>query len=111
MTAVGQRLAAEQIAMYSTGVRGGARGVITGANSMVGRGNMTSSMGPTMALGQVLSQGGYAANSLTTKNLMGQLGGMSAASGMSNEGAAGAYASQNDPALCALEPRFIIDCL
>ena len=105
MTAVGQRLAAEQIAMYSTGVRGGARGVITGANSMVGRGNMTSSMGPTMALGQVLSQGGYGANSLTTKNLMGQLGGMSAASGMSNEGAAGAYASQNGMNLLRLGIR------
>lgn len=57
MTAVTQRLAAEQIAMYSRGA-GGARGVITNANSMVGRGNMTSAMGPTMAMGQILSQGG-----------------------------------------------------
>lgn len=105
MTAVSQRLAAEQIAMYSMGNRGGARGVITSANSMVGRGNMTSAMGPTMALGQVLSQGGYGTNSLSTKNIMGQLGGMSAASGMSNEAAAGAYASQNGMMLLRLGIR------
>ena len=105
MTAVSQRLAAEQIAMYSMGNRGGARGVITSANSMVGRGNMTSAMGPTMALGQVLSQGGYGTNSLSTKNIMGQLGGMSAASGMSNEAAAGAYASQNGMNLLRLGIR------
>ena len=105
MTAVSQRLAAEQIAMYSMGNRGGARGVITSANSMVGRGNMTSAIGPTMALGQVLSQGGYGTNSLSTKNIMGQLGGMSAASGMSNEAAAGAYASQNGMNLLRLGIR------
>jgi len=104
MTAVSQRLAAEQIAMYSTGSRG-ARGTITSANSMVGRGNMTSSMGPTMAMGQVLSQGGYGVNSLSTRNIMGQVGGMSAASGMSNEGAAGAYASQNGMNLLRLGIR------
>lgn len=104
MTAVTQRLAAEQIAMYSRGA-GGARGVITNANTMVGRGNMTSSMGPTMAMGQILSQGGYGTNSLSTKNIMGQLGGMSAASGMSNEGAAGAYASQNSMVLLRLGVR------
>jgi murein DD-endopeptidase MepM/ murein hydrolase activator NlpD len=104
MTAVSQRLAAEQIAMYSRGA-GGARGVITNANSMVGRGNMTSAMGPTMAMGQILSQGGYGSNSLSTKNIMGQLGGMSAASGMSNEGAAGAYASQNSMVLLRLGVR------
>jgi murein DD-endopeptidase MepM/ murein hydrolase activator NlpD len=104
MTAVSQRLAAEQIAMYSTGSRG-ARGTITSANSMVGRGNMTSAMGPTMAMGQVLSQGGYGVNSLSTRNIMGQVGGMSAASGMSNEGAAGAYASQNGMNLLRLGIR------
>lgn len=104
MTAVTQRLAAEQIAMYSRGA-GGARGVITNANTMVGRGNMTSAMGPTMAMGQILSQGGYGTNSLSTKNIMGQLGGMSAASGMSNEAAAGAYASQNSMVLLRLGVR------
>ena len=105
MTAVSQRLAAEQIAMYSMGNRGGARGVITNANSMVGRGNMTSAMGPTMAMGQILSQGGYGTNSLSTKNIMSQLGGLSAASGMSNEAAAGAYASQNGMTLLRLGIR------
>ena len=94
MTAVTQRLSAEGVAMYSSG-RMGARGVITSANSMVGRGNATSAMGPTMAMGQVLSQGGYGAQSTTTQRIMSQLGGMSAISGMSNEMAAGAYAGQN----------------
>jgi len=94
MTAVTQRLSAEGVAMYSSG-RMGARGVISSANSMVGRGNATSSMGPTLAMGQVLSQGGYGAQSVSTQRIMSQLGGMSAVSGMSNEQAAGSYASQN----------------
>lgn len=104
MSAVSQRLAAEQIAMYSQG-SGGARNVITGANAAVGRGNMTSAMGPTLAAGQILSQGGYSQNSLSSRNIMGQLGGMSAASGMSNEAAAGAYASQNGMVLLRLGIR------
>ena len=94
MTAVTQRLSAEGVAMYSSG-RMGARGVISSANSMAGRGNATSSMGPTMAMGQILSQGGYGAQSVSTQRIMNQLGGMSAVSGMSNEQAAGSYASQN----------------
>ena len=94
MTAVTQRLSAEGVAMYSSG-RMGARGVISSANSMVGRGNATSAMGPTMAMGQILSQGGYGAQSVSTQRIMSQLGGMSAVSGMSNEQAAGSYASQN----------------
>jgi murein DD-endopeptidase MepM/ murein hydrolase activator NlpD len=103
-TAVGQRLAAEQIAMYSRG-SGGARNVITSANAAVGRGNATSAMGPTLAAGQVLSQGGYSQNSMSARNIMGQLGGMSAASGMTNEAAAGAYASQNSMVLLRLGIR------
>jgi murein DD-endopeptidase MepM/ murein hydrolase activator NlpD len=103
-TAVGQRLAAEQIAMYSRG-SGGARNVITSANAAVGRGNATSAMGPTLAAGQVLSQGGYSQNSISSRNIMSQLGGMSAASGMTNEGAAGAYASQNSMVLLRLGIR------
>ena len=94
MTAVTQRLSAEGVAMYSSG-RMGARGVIGSANSMIGRGNATSSMGPTMAMGQILSQGGYGAQSVSTQRIMNQLGGLSAISGMSNEQAAGSYASQN----------------
>lgn len=94
MTAVTQRLSAEGVAMYSSG-RMGARGVINSANSMVGRGNSTSSMGPTLAMGQVLSQGGYGAQSVSTQRIMNQLGGMSAISGMSNEQAAGSFAGQN----------------
>ena len=94
MTAVTQRLTAEGVSMYSSG-RMGARGVINSANSMAGRGNATSAMGPTMAMGQILSQGGYGAQSTTTQRIMSQLGGISAISGMSNETAAGAYAGQN----------------
>jgi len=94
MTAVTQRLTAEGVAMYSSGGMG-ARGVIGSANSMIGRGNATSAMGPTMAMGQILSQGGYGAQSVSTQRIMSQLGGMSAISGMSNEQAAGSYAGQN----------------
>jgi hypothetical protein len=94
MTAVTQRLTAEGVAMYSSGGMG-ARGVIGSANSMIGRGNATSAMGPTMAMGQILSQGGYGAQSVSTQRIMSQLGGMSAMSGMSNEQAAGSYAGQN----------------
>jgi murein DD-endopeptidase MepM/ murein hydrolase activator NlpD len=94
MTAVTQRLTAEGVAMYSSGGIG-ARGVIGSANSMIGRGNATSAMGPTMAMGQILSQGGYGAQSVSTQRIMSQLGGMSAMSGMSNEQAAGSYAGQS----------------
>jgi murein DD-endopeptidase MepM/ murein hydrolase activator NlpD len=94
MSAVTQRLSAEGVAMYSSGGMT-ARQVISSANSKVGRGNATSAMGPTMAMGQILSQGGYGAQSEATKRIMGQLGGLSAISGMSNEKAAGAVASQN----------------
>lgn len=94
MSAVSQRLSAEAIGMYSSGSRS-ARSVITGANAMVGRGNATSIGGPTMAAGQILSQGGYGFGSTTTKNILSQVGGMSATSGMSNEAVAGSYASQN----------------
>jgi murein DD-endopeptidase MepM/ murein hydrolase activator NlpD len=94
MTAVTQRLTAEGVAMYSSGGMG-ARGVIGSANSMIGRGNATSAMGPTMAMGQILSQGGYGAQSVSTQRIMSQLGGMSAMSGMSNEQAAGSYAGQS----------------
>jgi murein DD-endopeptidase MepM/ murein hydrolase activator NlpD len=94
MTAVTQRLSAEGVAMYSSG-RMGARGVINSANTMAGRGNATSSIGPTLAMGQILSQGGYGAQSVSTQRIMNQIGGMSAISGMSNEQAAGSYAGQS----------------
>ena len=94
MSAVSQRLSAEAIGMYSSG-NNSARSVITGANAMVGRGNATSIGGPTMAAGQILSQGGYGFGSKTSNNILSQVGGMSATSGMSNEAVAGSYASQN----------------
>jgi hypothetical protein len=94
MSAVAQRMGAEQVSMYSSGGMS-ARGVIAASNSMVGRGNATSAMGPTMAMGQILSQGGYGTQSASTQRIMSQLGGMSAISGMSNEKTAGSYAGQN----------------
>jgi len=94
MSAVSQRLSAEAIGMYSSGNRS-ARSVITGANSMVGRGNATSIGGPTMAAGQILSMGGYGFGSATSRNILSQTGGMSATSGMSNEAVAGSYSAQN----------------
>jgi murein DD-endopeptidase MepM/ murein hydrolase activator NlpD len=94
MSAVAQRMGAEQVSMYTSGGMS-ARGVIAASNSMVGRGNATSAMGPTMAMGQILSQGGYGTQSVSTQRIMSQLGGMSAISGMSNEKAAGSYAGQN----------------
>lgn len=94
MSAVSQRLSAEAIAMSSSGRYSG-RGIITGANALVGAGNATGIGGPTMAAGQLLSQGGYGFGSATSNRVLGQLGGLSAVSMMSNERAAGAYASMN----------------
>jgi hypothetical protein len=52
-------------------------------------------MGPTMAAMNLMYQGGYTASSLSSKNIMGQIGGLSAMSGMSNEMAASSMAGMN----------------
>lgn len=83
MSAVGQRLVAEQIGMFSSGNRN-PRDIIKQANSMTG-GAATSAGAPTRAMGIMLSQGGYGLNSGSTRNLMGQLAGASAITGMSME--------------------------
>ena len=83
MSAVGQRLVAEQIGMFSAGNRN-PRDIVKLANSMTG-GAATSAGAPTRAMGIMLSQGGYGLNSGSTRNLMGQLAGASAISGMSME--------------------------
>lgn len=91
MAAVTQRMGADTYA----GLSGmSSRQAITQANRQVG-GGATSAMGPTMAAMNLTYQGGYTANSLSSKNIMAQLGGMSAMSGMSNEMAAASVAGMN----------------
>jgi hypothetical protein len=91
MAAVTQRMGADTYA----GISGmSSRQAIMQANSQIG-GGATSAMGPTMAAMSLTYQGGYTANSMSSKNVMGQLGGLSAITGMSNEQAAGAMAGVN----------------
>lgn len=91
MAAVTQRMGSDTYA----GLSGmSSRQAIRQANSQVG-GGATSAMGPTMAAMNLMYQGGYTANSLSSKNIMGQLAGMSAMSGMSNEMAASSVAGMN----------------
>jgi murein DD-endopeptidase MepM/ murein hydrolase activator NlpD len=90
MAAVTQRLSADSYA----GMSGmSSRQAILQANRQVG-GGATSAMGPTMAA-MNLAYGGYTANSLSSKNIMGQLAGLSAQSGMSNEAAAASVGGMN----------------
>ena len=63
------------------------------ANKQVG-GGATSAMSPVMAQA-ALASSGYAANTATSQRIMGQVGGLSAMTGMSNEQAAGAIAGIN----------------
>ena len=91
MAAVTQRMGSDTYA----GLSGmSSRQAIMRANSQVG-GGATSAMGPTMAAMNLTYQGGYTANTLSSKNIMGQLAGMSAMSGMSNESAASSVAGMN----------------
>ena len=91
MAAVTQRMGADTYA----GLSGmSSRTAILQANQQVG-GGATSAMGPTMAAMNLMYQGGYTANSLSSKNIMGQLAGLSAMTGMSNEQAAASMAGMN----------------
>ena len=91
MAAVAQRMGADTYA----GLSGmSSRRAILQANAQVG-GGATSAMGPTMAAMNLMYQGGYTANSLSSKNIMGQLAGLSAMTGMSNEQAAASMAGMN----------------
>lgn len=91
MAAVTQRMGADTYA----GLSGmSSRQAIMQANRQVG-GGATSAMGPTMAAMNLMYQGGYTASSLSSRNIMGQLAGMSAMSGMSNEMAAASMAGMN----------------
>jgi len=90
MTAVTQRMAADSYAAMS-GMS--SRQAILQANRQVG-GGATSAFGPTMAA-MNLAYSGYTANSLSSKNIMGQIAGLSAQSGMTNEAAASSVAGMN----------------
>lgn len=91
MAAVTQRMGSDTYA----GLSGmSSRQAIMQANQQV-RGGATSAMGPTMAAMNLMYQGGYTASSLSSKNIMGQIGGLSAMSGMSNEMAASSMAGMN----------------
>lgn len=91
MAAVTQRMGADTYA----GLSGmSSRQAIMQANRQVG-GGATSAMGPTMAAMNLMYQGGYTASSLSSRNIMSQIGGLSAMSGMSNEMAAASMAGMN----------------
>lgn len=91
MSAVTQRIYADSLA----GLSGmGAQGLIAQSNRLVG-GGATSAMGPTAAAATLGYQGGYLANTLSSRRIMGQIGGMSALTGASNEQVAGAFAGIN----------------
>lgn len=81
MAAVTQRMSADTVAGIS-GIN--ARQVILRSNARVGNG-ATSAMGPTMAQMNLLYGGGYTATSLSSKNVMSQIGGLSAITGGTNE--------------------------
>jgi murein DD-endopeptidase MepM/ murein hydrolase activator NlpD len=91
MAAVTQRIAADSYASMS-GMS--SRAAILQANRQVG-GGATSAMGPTMAAMNIAYQGGYTANSMSSKSIMSQIAGLSAQSGMTNEAAASSVASMN----------------
>ncbi len=79
--AVTQRLGADAVA----GISGlNSRQVILRSNNAVG-GGATSAMGPTMAAMSLMYSGGYTANSGTFRNVMPQVGGLSALTGGTNE--------------------------
>lgn len=79
--AVTQRLGADAVA----GISGlNSRQVILRSNRAVG-GGATSAMGPTMAAMSLMYSGGYTATSGTFRNVMPQVGGLSALTGGTNE--------------------------
>jgi len=96
MDAVTQRMQADTFAGLS-GVQGGSRGAIRQANKLVG-GGATSAMGPTMAQATLFGKG-MAAGTVGANNVMGQMAGSTAFSGMSNQQVAGAVGNLNGMSL------------
>jgi hypothetical protein len=93
MDAVSQRIAAQSVASFSG----------MSANQLVSRvnqvglasGGITSSTGMTMAAANLYYGGGMLAGSRSFNNILGQVGGISAMTGLSNERAGAAYAGMN----------------
>lgn len=90
MSAVAQRMYADSVAGLS-GMK--SREVITQSNRLVN--GATSAGGPTAAASNLFYQGGYSANSVSSKNIMSQLGGLSAITGGTNEQTASSLAGIN----------------
>lgn len=91
MSAVTQRIYADSVA----GLSGmGSEQLIGLSNDRVGMG-ATSAYGPTSAAATLAYKGGYLANTVSAQNIMGQIGGMSALTGTSNEQTAAAFAGIN----------------
>ena len=91
MAAVNQRMSADTVA----GISGmSANALIGQANRAVG-GGVTGMGSPTAAAMGIMYGGGYTASSLSSKNIMSQVGGLSAISGGSNQQVASALASAN----------------
>lgn len=91
MSAVNLRMAADTV----SGLSGmSSASAIARANQAVA-GGATSATGPTMALASAAYGGGYLASSLSSKNIMASVGGLSALTGGSNEQVAGALSQMN----------------
>lgn len=90
MSAVAQRMYADSVAGLS-GMR--ANQVISQSNRLVN--GATSAGGPTAAAANLFYQGGYTASSLSSKNIMSSVGGLSAITGGSNEQVASSLAGIN----------------
>jgi len=90
MSAVAQRMYADSVAGLS-GMK--SREVITQSNRLVN--GATSAGGPTAAASNLFYQGGYSASSVSSKNIMSQLGGLSAITGGTNEQTASSIAGIN----------------
>jgi hypothetical protein len=90
-SAVNLRMAADTMA----GLSGmSAQSSIVRANRAVGNG-ATSAVGPTQAMASVAYSGGFLANTLSSKNIMSSVGGLSALTGGTNEQVAGALSQMN----------------
>ena len=89
--AVALRMAADSMAGLS-GIS--AQSAIVRANRAVGNG-ATSAVGPTQAMASIAYSGGYLANTLSSKNIMASVGGLSALTGGTNEQVAGALSGMN----------------
>ena len=90
MSAVAQRMYADSVAGLS-GMK--ANQVISQSNRLVN--GATSAGGPTAAAANLFYQGGYTASSLSSKNIMSSIGGLSAITGGSNEQVASSLAGIN----------------